>query len=212
MEPEIPGVQATVLLEQDRPGLLQLRVTDVKQFVYCPRVVYFSYLMPVEKKTTLKMEYGKEEHIELDRLEKRRTFRAYRLADDAERRFHVRFYSERLALSGVLDMLLVQRDAYFPVEFKYTRHPPELNHKYQLTAYAMLVEDATGKPVRAGFVYVSADKVAYPIEITQNMRDFVREILGSIREMIRREAVPRPTRQKRKCVDCEFRRFCNDTA
>lgn len=200
-----------MLLEQNRPGLLQLRVTDVKQFVYCPRVVYFSYLMPVEKKITLKMEYGKEEHIELDRLEKRRTFRAYRLTEAAERRFHVRLHSERLALSGVLDMLLVQGDTYFPVEFKYTRRSPELNHKYQLTAYAMLVEDVIDRPVRAGFIYVSDDRIAHPIEITQNMRDFVREILGSIREMIRCERIPCSTRHKKKCIDCEFRRFCNDT-
>ncbi|NPV80777.1 MAG: CRISPR-associated protein Cas4 [Firmicutes bacterium] len=199
-----------MLSELERPGQLQLRVTDVKQFVYCPRVVYFSYLLPIEKKVTRKMEYGKEEHIELDRLEKRRTFRAYELTDDAERRFHVNLSSERLALSGVLDMLLVQGNAYYPVEFKYTRRPPELNHKYQLMAYAMLLEDTVGKPVRAGFVYVSEDRIAYPIDFTPNMRKFVREILASIREMIKREQMPHRARQKKKCVDCEFRRFCND--
>jgi len=201
-----------MLAELERPALLELRVTDVKQFVYCPRVVYFTYLMPIEKKVTRKMEYGKEEHVQLDQLEKRRTFRAYGLTDDTERRFHVHLRSERLALSGVLDMLLVQRDIYYPVEFKYTRRPPELNHKYQLMAYAMLLEDTVGKPVRAGFVYVTGDRTAYHVEFTQNMRDFVRATLASIRDMIRRESMPRPARQKGKCVDCEFRRFCNDLA
>ncbi len=199
-----------MVVERDTPGLLQLRVSDIKQYVYCPRVVYFSYLMPIDKKTTLKMEYGKESHVELSRLERRRTPCAYCLADDARREFHVRLYSERLALSGILDMLLVQGTSYFPVEFKYTHHSPELNHKYQLTAYAMLVEDVIGRPVRAGFIYVSNDKAAYLVEITQNMRDFVRETLSSIRRMICTELVPRPSRQRKKCVDCEFRRFCND--
>ncbi|MBC7084465.1 MAG: CRISPR-associated protein Cas4 [Firmicutes bacterium] len=199
-----------MLAEPERPALLELRVTDVKQFVYCPRIVYFTYLMPIEKKVTRKMEYGKEEHVQLDRLEKRRTFRAYGLTDDAERRFHVHLRSERLALSGVLDMLLVQRDTYYPVEFKYTRRRPELNHKYQLMACAMLLEDTVAKPVRAGFVYVTEDRTAYPVEFTQNMRDFVRATLTSIRDMIRYEKMPPPTRQRRKCVDCEFRRFCND--
>ena len=199
-----------MLLELDRPQTLRLRVTDIKQFMYCPRVVYFTYLMPVEKKTTRKMEYGKDEHIELTRLERRRTFRAYGLTDEAERIFRVPLYSDRLELSGILDMLLVQGQMRYPVEFKHTRQAPALNHKYQLTAYAMLIEDMTDRPVRSGFIYISKDKTAYPIEFTQNMRDFVRHILGSVRKMISEERLPTRTRQKKRCIDCEFRLFCND--
>lgn len=38
---------------------MMLRVSDLKQFIYCPRIVYYNYVMPVEKKTTYKMEHGK---------------------------------------------------------------------------------------------------------------------------------------------------------
>jgi len=199
-----------MLLELDRSQTLRLRVTDIKQFMYCPRVVYFTYLMPVDKKTTRKMQYGKDEHIELARLEKRRTFRAYGLTDEAERIFQVRLYSERLELSGILDMLLVQGPMYYPVEFKHTRQAPALNHKYQLTAYAMLLEDMTNRPIRSGFIYISKGKTAYSVQFTQNMRDFVRHILQSVRSMILEEQLPTRTRQKKRCVDCEFRLFCND--
>ena len=36
--------------------MIELCVTDLKQFVYCPRIPFYQYVMPVEKKATFKME------------------------------------------------------------------------------------------------------------------------------------------------------------
>ena len=83
--------------------MLKLRVSDLKQYIYCPRVVYFTYVCPVEKKLTRKMVYGSEAHLELDRLEKRRTFKRYNFKE-GERKFHTSLYSPRLGLEGRLDM------------------------------------------------------------------------------------------------------------
>jgi len=46
-----------------------LRVNDLKQFEYCPRIVFYNTVMPVERKVTVKMERGKEEELRLDALE-----------------------------------------------------------------------------------------------------------------------------------------------
>jgi CRISPR-associated exonuclease Cas4 len=115
---------------------MMLKVSDVKQFLYCPRVVYFTYVMPVHRKVTRKMEYGKEEHLELERLEKRRGFRSYDLSS-GERRYRTKLYSERLGMEGVLDMHIMCGSGCFPVEFKHTSRRPGLNHKYQLVCYAI---------------------------------------------------------------------------
>ncbi len=64
--------------------MLKLRVADVKQYIYCPRVIYFTYVCPVDKKVTRKIQYGHEAHLELDRLEKRRTFKRYNLKMERE--------------------------------------------------------------------------------------------------------------------------------
>ncbi len=184
-------------------------MTDVKQFVYCQRIIYFTYLMPVDRRITAKMAYGKESHAELDRLERRRGFRSYRL-EEAERRFHVPLESRRLGLHGILDMLLVSPQGYFPVEFKDTTRPPGLNHKYQLVAYAMLVEEKYRQPVREGYIYLIPLKRAIAIPITQEMRDFVRSVIGRIEGMVLTEKIPAVTREIRKCVDCEWRNYCGD--
>lgn len=189
--------------------LLPLRVSDLKQYMYCPRTVYFQYVLPVEHKVTHKMEHGKEEHFELDRLEKRRKLVEYGL-EEGERRFHVALHSERLALTGIVDLLLVTPKGYFPVEFKYSSRDPALNHKYQLTAYAMLVEEVYRRPVHTGFLYMSPGKRIFPVDITENMRLHLRRLMGAIRRMVAEERAPPRSRSAARCRDCEYRRFCAD--
>ncbi|MDF9408700.1 CRISPR-associated protein Cas4 [Pelotomaculum isophthalicicum JI] len=188
--------------------MFKLRVTDIKQYMYCPRIVYFTYVCPVQKKVTRKMQYGQEAHLELDRLEKRRTFKRYNFKE-GERKFHASLYSPRLGLEGKLDMHIVAGGEIFPVEFKHSSQGPSLNHKYQLIAYAMLLEDTYNKPVRYGFIYVDSEK-AIPVEVTPNARVYVKETLEKIRLLVSKELMPNKAGEKGKCVDCEYRNFCAD--
>lgn len=189
--------------------MIKLTVTDIKQYIYCPRIIYFTYVQPVPKKTTAKMNFGKEAHSELDRLEKRRRLKTYDLAE-GERKFHTRLYSGRLGLEGILDMHIVSGRELYPVEFKDTYRGPMLNHKYQITAYAMLLEELYSLPVRKGFLYLKPLEKAIPIEITANMRLFAQEIIAKIRKLIEAEVWPRENREKKRCIDCEYRRYCAD--
>lgn len=189
--------------------MLKLRVSDVKQYFYCPRIIYYTYVCPVDKKVTAKMNYGKEAHVELDRLEKRRVFKRYKLSE-GERKFHTVLYSPRLGLEGKLDMHIVSGKEIFPVEFKHTPAGPSLNHKYQLITYAMLLEDKYECIVRYGFLYLNQAKEVVPVEITPNARVFVKETLEKIREIITWERMPQRATRKRRCIDCEYRKYCGD--
>jgi len=69
--PDISGKKS-----ESTEGALQslpLRVGDLKQWAYCPRIVFFGYVMPVDKKSTFKMRQGNEAEEAIDRLEKRRS-------------------------------------------------------------------------------------------------------------------------------------------
>ena len=46
-------------------------VTDLKQYFYCPRVVYYTYCLPLLRPTTYKMEAGAVAHEEVGDLERR---------------------------------------------------------------------------------------------------------------------------------------------
>jgi len=188
---------------------VELRVADIKQYLYCPRVIYYTYVLPVERRVTFKMVSGREGHAEVDRLERRRTLARYRL-EEGERRFRVPLRSERLGLSGVLDLLLVSPAGLFPVEYKVTEGGPMLNHKYQLVAYALLVEDAFGGVVRTGFLYLAPRRELVPVPITDSARLHTRRLLGAIRRLVREGRLPAVRHRFARCRDCEFLNYCAD--
>lgn len=144
--------------------LVPLRVNDLKQYEYCPRIVFYNTVMPVDRKVTVKMERGKQEELRLDALEKRRNLRRYQLGS-GQRDFHVWLDSAALGLSGKLDLLIVSPKGYFPVDFKYTRRRPHRNHIFQLAGYGLLVEENFRTQVEAGFIYLVPTQEVVTIEL-----------------------------------------------
>lgn len=188
---------------------MELRVSDIKQYLYCPRVIYFNYVLPVERKVSYKMQHGRQEHIKIDRLEKRRTLGRYRL-EEGERRFHVALHSARLRLAGALDLLIISPAGHFPVEYKVTEGGLALNHKYQLVAYAMLVEESLRCTVRSGFVYLAPGRRLVEVPVTDNARLHTRRIMGAIRRIVAEGRLPGVRHSFRRCRDCEFLNYCGD--
>lgn len=189
--------------------MIQLRVSDLKQFVYCPRVVFYNYVMPVEKVTTFKMEHGKIAEDKIDRLENRRKLKRYGLFS-GKREFHVNLYSKSLGLSGKVDLLIKTSETYYPVDFKYTTAHPQKNHLYQLLGYAIILEDIHKCHVDKGFVYLIPKEDAVVFNLTSDLKIEAKIMLGEIRKMIASQQVPSPTDFRSKCLDCEFRNYCGD--
>ncbi|MEW6245308.1 MAG: CRISPR-associated protein Cas4 [Nitrospirota bacterium] len=186
-----------------------LRVNDLKQYDYCPRVVYYQYVMPVERKATFKMEHGKSAEARLDALERRRGVRRYKLPD-GQRHFHVWLTSDTLGLSGKLDLLIESSTGWYPVDFKETTGPARSNHLLQLCGYAMLVEEAYQCSVPRGFIYLIPGNRIEPVELTDELRAETLRALDRIQEMILLQRVPEATEVRARCTDCEYRNYCGD--
>lgn len=199
--------QSCVMGTEDMGSKIQFRVSDIRQYIYCPRVVYFNYVLPVPRRRTVKMDAGRDAHIDFADLEKRRTLAKYKLTE-GERRFHVPLSSSRLGLTGVLDMLIVSPAGQFPVEFKNTSGGMGLHHKYQLVAYAMMAEASMAQPVRMGFVYVIPTKKVFSVQVHQGARIHVLRVLGAMRNMVSSQKMPAVIRSQSRCRDCEFKNYC----
>lgn len=190
--------------------MISLRVSDLKQYIYCPRILYFYYVLPVPRRVTRKMEYGKMEHIEIQQLEKRRGLKPYGIME-GKRSFQISLSSTRLGMHGVLDMMITSADSnIYPVDFKHSLRQKDLHQKYQLAAYAMLLEEAYQRPVRFGFLYLIPAKKIVPVEITGGMREHVKKLISAIHNVVMGERMPAYVRSKQRCTDCEFRNYCAD--
>lgn len=195
--------------------MIQLEVTDLKQFTYCPRIVYYRYCVPTIRPVTYKMEAGIAAHVDETEREQRRSLRPYGLTL-GERFFDVRLDSEALGIRGRLDMVvalpeLAAADAeLIPVEYKLSERTIGRHFKVQLAMYAVLLEAAWARPVRRGFLYLIPTRKAVAVPLTSALRQQAHRQITAIRTMVEREVMPDPPATRRPCVSCEFRRFCND--
>ena len=187
---------------------LMLNVSDLKQYLYCPRVVWYRYCQPIPRPVTYKMEDGILAGTEVGEREQRRSLRAYGLSA-GERSFEVWLESEELGLCGSLDMLITGAGERIPVEFKNAK-TVALNHKYQLVAYTLLLEATPGPPVTRGFVYLTPHKKAQQVIVTSGRRAYVTRMVREMRAMIADERYPKGTHVQARHRDCEFRPYCID--
>ena len=199
----------------------ELRVTDLKQYAYCPRIPFYQHVMGFDGKPTRKMARGREAQAAIEALEQRRTLREYgakrkrnsaQLHELSEGRRHFAPWltSHELGLAGKLDLLIETDAACFPVDFKYTSCRPHRNHQLQLAGYALLVEEAFCKPVPAGFIFLTLNDEIVGIPMTPVLMSEARSALRELAMMIEHEQFPEPTPIRNRCTDCEYRNFCGD--
>lgn len=186
-----------------------LRVSDLKQYYYCPRVVYYQYVLPVDRVATYKMEKGTAVQGDLEVLETRRKLKEYGLKE-GKRIFNPWINSKDLGLSGKLDLLIETEKELYPVDFKFTKGRPFKNHVYQLGGYALVLESNHSKPVNKGFVYLIPPRDAVVFDITGDLKQECARTLEDIRRMIKEELFPAPPSHRSKCADCEYQNYCRD--
>src|SRR5688500_16639156 len=83
---------------------IQLTVTDLKQYIYCERILYYHHCLPDVRPTTYKMQAGTDAGADEKARAARRSYAAYSLDGmDASRHFDVPVSSGHLGMTGIVD-------------------------------------------------------------------------------------------------------------
>jgi CRISPR-associated exonuclease Cas4 len=189
--------------------MIELRASDLRQFLYCPRVVYFSHVVPVARVETFKMSAGRDAEREHARLERRRNLARYGL-DHGERRYDVRVNCAALGVSGTVDEVVSSSVSPVPVEVKFTEGGVAFGHKVQLVVYGMALEEEGSREIPRGFVHLVPSRRTVAVMFDSNLRAAARDVVRRIREMLENQDFPPPADRPAKCDGCELRCFCND--
>jgi len=184
-------------------------VSDIIQYHYCPRKVYFLRTLEVPAPVRRKMEYGAEIHErEHRRMTERKRIYGFPRDEVEEVMRNLQIEAEGIGLRGKLDVALRLRGGeVLPVDTKYTDEVI-LHRRYlkQLYAYALLLEDEFGTDVRRGVVYFSKQREPRTVEITDEDKQGVLRDIAQIRRMIASEEIPRPNPER--CGYCEVKKYC----
>lgn len=187
-----------------------ITVWDIVQYHYCPRKVYFLRVMEVPAGVRRKMEYGEEVHErEKRRMEERKDCYGFNRDEVEEVTQDLQLESERLGLRGKLDAVIRLRTGeVVPVETKYTDvAAPQRHYLKQLYAYAFLLEEYTGRPVKRGVIYFSQQREPRLVEITHSDKEAIKRDVEAIVKMIAEESPPRMVSPE-KCRYCEAQKYC----
>jgi CRISPR-associated exonuclease Cas4 len=183
-------------------------VTDLKQFQYCPRILFYHSCLPDVRPVTYKMEAGIRRHQDEPKRAIRRNMRLPEI-QEARREFDVLVQSDSLGLSGQIDELLFFEDSLVPVDYKLAKQAGA-HFKLQVVAYGMMVEEVYQLPVFRGIIYLTQKREVIEVPLGKNLREQVRTAVKTMRQIVEDERMPEPTPNRKACLDCEFRRFCND--
>lgn len=190
-------------------------VTDVKHYIYCPRIVYFERVLHAKPVFGSQQEEGREKHTEYVRKELRRKDAIYYSPDfiGAEKLLFVSLNSPRLGLTGQLDCIIkTAKDEYLPVDYKSmssNKGGMWMDHKYQLVAYALLVEENYDTVVKRGFVNYIPEQIILEVGITPTMKMHVKRVIGHIKRIIKEETLPAIRVAKYKCAGgCGHKQTC----
>lgn len=183
-------------------------VTDLKQYHYCPRILYYHRCLPDIRPVVMKMEIAIRRHTDEPKRALRRTMNIDGL-ENADRHFDVPLLSTNLRLSGQVDELIWHNGLIIPVDYKLSRKAQD-HFKIQLAAYAMLAEEYYQIQAKFGLLYLIQAKKTVKINISSQLRQKVTQTLNHMAQIMEKEKMPPPPESVHPCLECEFRRFCND--
>ena len=124
--------------------------------------------------------------------------------------------SERLGLVGRVDAFRQRDGGWIPYEHKRGRArrgddgQPEAwpSDQLQVTAYALLLEEELGEPVREGRVRYHADNVTVRVAIDETARDTLMRAIARARELRSHLERPPVTENANLCVRCSLAPVC----
>ncbi|WP_158222316.1 CRISPR-associated protein Cas4 [Tamilnaduibacter salinus] len=186
-----------------------LPVSLLRQYRYCPRVVYFRELLGIPGDEPLWVSQGKQYHEKQRRLSSRRQLSRFGLTH-ADMAFEKMLRSESIGLQGRPDLVLVGSDELVVVEFKASLRKIKSGHKLQLAAYAMLAELHWQRPCVRGYFLTEDDLKPKQINMGSELRDAVLETRQRIEDLYALQRMPDSSASESQCGHCEYLARCND--
>lgn len=183
-------------------------VNLIRQWCYCPRVVYYMELMDVAFYRPLWVTQGEEFHQTERKLWHRRNLSRFHLKS-GKTHHNLTMEDDSLGLHGIVDMAIETDEAIYPVEFKLSANNKKRGDQLQLAAYAMLLEKHFLKPSPVGFLS-GKGKVLHTIFIDADKRHNVEKVSEKIRQMLKKGIKPESSATVTQCCACEYVNFCND--
>ena len=198
-------------LDADGPHDGETRAVPARmlnEFAFCPRLFYLEWVQAEFQDNRFTVE-GRFDHRRVDRgggevqpPEAPAPFKARAVA----------LSSERLGLSGRIDLVEGEGGQVVPVDYKRGRPPdlPERCHepeRVQLCAYGLLLRDH-GYACEGGALWFAGSKERVDVPFDDALVARTLQLLGELRRVMEGKRLPPPLRGSPKCDGCSLAGLC----
>lgn len=185
-------------------------VNLIRQFHFCPRIVYYTLLTNIKPVYPKHVELGLKYHEIQEKLSKNRKFKKLKI--DYQKIVLNKFLEDiELGIYGKVDLALISKEEVVPVEFKFIKSKkPSYSHILQLFGYGSLLKKHFNKKFeRMAIIYSNNVKVFNIGATKKQMEDFLKTI-DEIKKIVNIAVLPDSSASESKCLQCEYLNFCDD--
>lgn len=184
--------------------------SEIKDFLYCKRISYFSKVLGIEQNTKnrYKVQKGREVHKQKEISTKLYFMENLRVKD---RKKEVTIFSEKYRLKGIVDEMLTFYDGTMaPLDYKFSIYNDTVyeTYKTQIVMYALMISETFGKSVEKGYiVYTRSNDFLKEVEITG---DDIKKLQNDIKaySFVVSGYFPDIKKSEAKCLDCCYNNIC----
>jgi CRISPR-associated protein Cas4 len=183
-----------------------IRVNDIKNAIYCPRISYYELCMRIDLETDLSKAGIREEQATKTKMKRRK--QALHSVHQGERKFDVALVNHELKIVGRIDEIVSTEQGIYLVDYKDT--DKDYGYwKLQLTAYQLCAKEM-GYTVLGCYIYIIPKKSYKEVKPTSKDVEKLRELCLKVEEIVQEENFPPPNEIASKCYSCQYIRLCND--
>lgn len=180
-----------------------MTATDLMNYLYDPRIIYFIHVLKVPQATTTKELEGRKKYEDFEVKSKRN--KIIKELPFLPKTYDMYLDSTKHRISTKVDCIAIDknRNEAYPIQVKYSLKPRTLyrTQKFQLIMEALLIEEELGYQVSYGFIKFLRSDDFVKIKITKSLKDELLEIFCEIESIINTEKLPKSTSHKRKNID-----------
>jgi CRISPR-associated protein Cas4 len=183
-----------------------LRINELKNYLYCPRISYYGLCLGLDRETHLSSGGIRAEATTKSKMKRRK--QALHAVQAGEREFDVLVVHHDLRLIGRLDEVVRTGAGVYLVDYKDT----DKDYGYwavQMLAYRLGME-AAGEQVLGSYIYTIPKRAYVEVKPTARHRQQLEAALRALETMLTSEQCPPATEHVGKCQTCQYGRFCND--
>ncbi|PJE03892.1 MAG: CRISPR-associated protein Cas4 [Leptospira sp.] len=189
--------------------LHSLPISLLRQYVFCPRIPYYSELLGFNSNEPLWTEQGQKFHSDIESLIKRRLPSKFGLANPRfEKRMNV--VSFELNLHGIVDYTFYNDEYVVPIEFKISGNKPTRGQELQLLAYGYALSEMKNLNFERGYFLFGNNKKPYSVFPSEEKKKDIIKIVNQIKNDQITMLLPESAASINKCTQCEFLNLCND--